>query len=148
MRSILRYSIFAVLLLTVLFSLSGLTIFRHKCLISGDVSYSLFAPIDDCCTEKFETEGKSCCSSKSASKKVIRKKKSCCSESSFSQQLNFHTFSTLKSSFQQDNFIIALVSGCKFLSSTISKVYENHLPNGPPELSGRDILVRNQVFRI
>lgn len=147
MRSILRYSISAVLLLTVLFSLSGLTIFRHKCLISGDVSYSLFAPIDDCCTEKFETEGKSCCSSKSASKKVIRKKKSCCSESSFSQQLNFHAFSSLKS-FQQDSFFIPLVSGCKFVSSTISKVYENHLPNGPPELSGRDILVRNQVFRI
>ena len=124
----------------------GMSVFTHSCEEDG-VFRSYFVKLDDHCDDHEEEKVPPCCKKEGASSSV--KKDDCCSDNVAVYQVNFSYFSEYS---QQIHLIASTdqtVVEFQFIQALPIRAIE--LPkiiNPPPVLSGRDILIKHQVFRI
>jgi hypothetical protein len=124
----------------------GMRVFTHSCEEDGVVR-SFFVKIDDHCDDHEEVKIPPCCQKEGESSQA--KKDDCCSDDVAVYQVNFSYFSEYSQQIHliassdfnvvEFQFIEALPIPSLELPKTI---------NPPPVLSGRDILIKHQVFRI
>ena len=124
----------------------GMSVFTHSCEEDG-VFRSYFVKLDDHCDDHEEEKIPPCC--KKEGQTVSVKKDDCCSDNVAVYQVNFTYFSE----YSQQIHLIAneelnvaefqFVESLSFPSLELPKTF-----NPPPVLSGRDILIKHQVFRI
>lgn len=163
MKNFLRHIAITFTLLVFLFSISGFTIYRHECLISGKVSLSLVA-LKDCCEKKVaekekvaKNENHDCCkkeNKKSSSKSncenektEVKKKDKCCSHTSFTKQLKTD-FSFSSQKINSDQIVTNAVSTKQVVAIENSSEKIISYTDPSPPLSGRNILIRIQSFII
>lgn len=124
----------------------GMSVFTHSCEEDG-VFRSYFVKLDDHCKDHEEEKVPPCCKKEGASSSI--KKDDCCSDNVAVYQVNFSYFSDYS---QQIHLIAsAELTTVEFQFIEALPIRSIELPktiNPPPFLSGRDLLIKHQVFRI
>jgi hypothetical protein len=124
----------------------GMSVFTHSCEEDG-VFRSYFVKLDDHCDDHIEEKVPPCCKKEGAGSSV--KKDDCCSDNVAVYQVNFSYFSEYS---QQIHLIASSdFNAVEFQFIESLPIHSIELPktiNPPPVLSGRDILIKHQVFRI
>lgn len=124
----------------------GMSVFTHSCEEDGVVR-SFFVKIDDHCDDHEDVKIPPCCKNEGKSSKA--KKDDCCSDDVAIYHVNFSYFSQ----YSQDIVYQATVSSNTLEFQLIESlpIRSIELPktfNPPPVLSGKDLLIKHQVFRI
>ncbi len=124
----------------------GMSVFTHSCEEDG-VFRSYFVKLDDHCEDHEEEKVPPCCKKEGANSSI--EKDDCCSDDIAVYQVNFSYFSE----FSQDFYIsaAAVSHAVEFQFIEALPIRSIELPktiNPPPVLSGRDLLIKHQVFRI
>jgi len=124
----------------------GMSVFTHSCEEDG-VFRSYFVKLDDHCDDHEEEKVPPCCKKEGARTSV--KKDDCCSDNVAVYQVNFSYFSE----YSQPIHLIANaeLTRIEFEFIAALAIRSTELPktiNPPPVLSGRDLLIKHQVFRI
>jgi hypothetical protein len=124
----------------------GMSVFTHSCEEDG-VFRSYFVKLDDHCEDHEEVKIPPCCQKEG--ERSTAKKDDCCSDDVAVYQVNFSYFSEYS---QQIHLIAsAELTTVEFQFIEALPIRSIELPktiNPPPVLSGRDILIKHQVFRI
>lgn len=123
-----------------------MSVFTHSCEEDG-VFRSYFVKLDDHCDDHEEEKVPPCCKKEGANSSI--EKDDCCSDDVAVYQVNFSYFSE----FSQDFYIsaAAVSQAVEFQFVEALPLRSIELPktiNPPPVLSGRDLLIKHQVFRI
>lgn len=126
-----------------------MSVFTHSCQKDG-VFRSYFIPLQDHCEDEKEEILPACCQkmkTSSCDTKVI--KKNCCNDEVDVFKINFDYFSEYQIEipnlfFVEDPFKFEIYYTDLALACFIPEKYTHP----PPKLSGREILISNQVFRI
>jgi hypothetical protein len=123
-----------------------MSVFTHSCEEDG-IFRSYFVKLADHCDDHKEEKIPPCCKKERAS--TLEKKDDCCSDDVAIYHVNFSYFSeysheivyhaTVSSNPVEFQFVDALPIRSVELPGAI---------NPPPVISGRDILIKHQVFRI
>lgn len=134
----LKVGLIILLISFVLIGNIGLPVFKHFCNSSGEVSATILVENDHCEDEHVST----CC-------EVEKKKKDCCDEETSYIKLHFDYFHSLEN--QSFAFVIPNFSELTFNFSkeNVNEDQKNYFVfTDPDPPSGREILIKNQVFRI
>jgi hypothetical protein len=124
----------------------GMSVFTHSCEEDG-VFRSYFVKLDDHCDNHVEEKVPPCCKKEGANSSV--EKDDCCSDDVAVYQVNFSYFSEFSQDFCINAAAVSQAVEFQFVEALPIRSIE--LPktiNPPPVLSGRDLLIKHQVFRI
>lgn len=148
----MKHTKIIILSLLVLFTFVGnigFSVFTHSCEEDG-VFRSYFVQLQDHCEDKAEEVLPPCCQKEQ--KKACddeQLESDCCNDQVDVYKINMDSFTDYKVTVPD---LIFVDNGSLFISHNNASVIANYNPehyiHPPPNLSGRDILIRNQVFRI
>ena len=127
----------------------GFRVFTHSCQEDG-VFRSYFVELQDHCEEEPVTKLPPCCQKAQNLKSEVKQfKKDCCKDEVDVYKINMNYFSYNKLTIPV-LFYAAILNPFAVTSVPIDLVNLNqtHYFHPPPIISGRDILIRNQVFLI
>lgn len=144
-----KKAIVSVLILFTFIGNIGFRVFTHSCQEDG-VFRSYFVELQDHCDEEPIKKLPPCCQKAQTQKSAEKQfKKDCCNDEVDVYKVNMNYFSdnklTIPALIYVANFNPVPIA---FISVDLVKLNQAHYFHAPPILSGRDILIRNQVFRI
>lgn len=124
----------------------GMSVFTHSCEEDG-VFRSYFVKLDDHCDDHQEEKVPPCCKKEGANSSI--EKDDCCSDDVAVYQVNFSYFSEFSQDFYISSAAISNAVEFQFIEALpIRSIELPKIINPPPVLSGRDLLIKHQVFRI
>lgn len=147
---LLKTSILGFLIVFTFVGNIGMSVYTHSCEEDG-VFRSYFINQEDQCAEHKKTEENlpPCCQKVKTVAKSCVLKDDCCSDDVSVYQLHFPYYSVYKQIVKLHQIVVPIA----FQSFTVnnilfSKQDVKQIINPPPILSGREILIQHQVFRI